>query len=174
MFEALDLPIFGLTLLQHLFAFMTISSILRADHIFLLPQVTDKAELIRSMVHLIPNIDPVQRDSIVKAVLDRESIMSTGVGSGIAIPHAKIEGFPQTVMVAVKLSTPVEFKSHDGQAVDIAFLVLGSTSNTSSHLKVLSALSRMLINKEVIASIRNSKTTQEILDTITHYDRHVA
>lgn len=153
---------------------MTISSILRADHIFLIPQVTDKAELIRSMVNLIPTFDQEYKDIIVQAVLDRENIMSTGVGGGIAIPHAKIEGFAQTMMVVVKLSKPVDFKSQDGQAVDIAFLVLGSTSNTSSHLRVLSALSRMLINKELTASIRNSSSPQEILDVITHYDRHVA
>jgi mannitol/fructose-specific phosphotransferase system IIA component (Ntr-type) len=153
---------------------MTISSILRAEHIILIPQVTDKAELIRSMVQSIPNFDQEYRNSIIQAVLDRESIMSTGVGGGIAIPHAKIEGFEQTMMIVVKLDEPVEYQSPDGKAVDIAFLVLGSTSNSSSHLKVLSALSRMLINKDVITSLRNASSPESIMEVILHYDRLIA
>jgi fructose-specific phosphotransferase system IIA component len=153
---------------------MTISSILRAEHIFLMSQVTDKAELIRSMVQSITTLDVEHKDSIFQAVMDRENIMSTGVGGGIAIPHAKIEGFEETMMAVVKLSEPVEYASSDGQAVDIAFLVLGSTSNTSSHLKVLSALSRMLINKEVICAMRSATSSEEIMDVILHYDRLVA
>jgi mannitol/fructose-specific phosphotransferase system IIA component (Ntr-type) len=153
---------------------MTISSILRAEHIFFIPEVTDKGDLIRSMVQSISSFDQEYRDIIIQAVMDREHVMSTGVGGGIAIPHAKIEGFQETMMVIVKLTVPVEYQSPDAQPVDIAFLVLGSTSNTSSHLKVLSALSRMLINKDVITSIRSARSSEEIMDVITHYDRLVA
>lgn len=88
---------------------------------------------------LINDIDPV-----VRVVMERESLGSTGIGDGVAIPHGKLGGFGQIMCVFARSRKGVDFDAVDGKPVHIFFLVLAPEDSASLHLMALSRISRIL------------------------------
>ncbi len=105
-----------------------------------------------------------------KAVLERESKGSTGVGFHVAIPHGKSIGVEKPALAFAKLLNPIDWQSLDGEPVTIVFLIAVPEGDTSNeHLKILSTLSRKLIHEELRNELQAAKTEQDvmnILDTI--------
>ncbi len=145
---------------------MIVSNYLTTESILIDPKVTDKEDVIRILASHLNRIDANVRSVVTKAVLDREEIMSTGVGNGIAIPHAKVEDLNEPQVAFAALRAPVDFGSFDGRPVDLVFLVAGSNKSSSLHLKILSALSRILIQQQLAEGLRNSITPHEVLEKI--------
>jgi PTS system nitrogen regulatory IIA component len=86
------------------------------------------------------NVDPGE---ILSSVTERERLGSTGFGHGVAIPHGKIEGLSRIYCLFVRLADPVDYKSIDGQRVDLVFLLLSPPDAGAEHLKALAAVSRV-------------------------------
>ena len=152
---------------------MLISSLLSLGSIIIAPKVTDKADVISTLLDLNTEWDATTRRMVNEAVFERESIMSTGVGNGIAIPHAKVSDLQSSAIFIGLLDHPVDFQSFDGIPVDLVVLVVGSTTKNSDHLKILSRLSRLLMNQSLVNDIRSSVTKQSIYDIITIGEAHV-
>jgi len=151
---------------------MTVSNYLTTDSILIDPKVTDKGDVIRMLVAQLPGLDESRRSAIATAVLEREEVMSTGVGNGIAIPHAKVELMDRPIVAFALLKQLVDFGSPDGKPVDLVFLVAGSTSGNSQHLKILSSLSRTLIQQDLVVGLRNSRTPEEIIEKMQYAESH--
>lgn len=173
-FEQTVLPIFRDPTAEPPSPFMIVSTYLTADSVLIHPQVTDKGDVIRMLVSHLPGIDTSHRDAIAQAVIEREEVMSTGVGNGIAIPHAKVELLDSPVVAFALLDQPVDFSSFDGRPVDLIFLVAGSVRANSLHLKMLSALSRLLIHQKTVDGLRSSKSPEDVLEQINQAELHVA
>jgi fructose-specific phosphotransferase system IIA component len=151
---------------------MIVSNYLSTESILIHPKVTDKGDVIRTLVSRLLGLDEVKRHAVANAVLEREEIMSTGVGNGIAIPHAKVELMDNPFLAIALLGTPVDFDSPDGKPVDLVFLVAGSTKGNSQHLKILSALSRILIQHEFVRDLRSSRTSEQMVEKIKIAETH--
>jgi fructose-specific phosphotransferase system IIA component len=151
---------------------MIVCNYLSTESIIIDPKVTDKGDVIRILATRLLGLDDARRDAVLKAVLEREAVMSTGVGNGIAIPHAKVDLLDNPIVAIASLNTPVDFDSPDGKPVDLVFLVAGSTNGNSQHLKILSALSRILIQHNFVVGLRNCRTSNEIFDKIQLADSH--
>jgi len=107
----------------------------------------------------------------VQILLEREKLGSTGIGQGIAIPHAKTDQ-AKGVVAAFGLSRKgVAFDSLDGDPVHIVFLLIAPPDAAATHLKALARISRMLKDKFFRQSLRDAKTTEEILRLIREEDR---
>ena len=100
--------------------------------------VTDLASQLKT-AGLISSIDPV-----VGVVMDRESLGSTGIGDGVAIPHGKISASGQVMCVFARSKKGVDFEAADGEKVHIFFLLLAPEDAASLHLMALSRISRIL------------------------------
>ena len=100
--------------------------------------VTSLASQLRT-AGLVHDIDPV-----VKIVMERESLGSTGIGDGVAIPHGKLSGSGQVMCVFARSRKGVDFEAADGEKVHIFFLVLAPEDAASLHLMALSRISRVL------------------------------
>lgn len=87
---------------------------------------------------------------------ERERLGSTGFGSGVAIPHGKIDGLDQVVGMFAKLSQPIEFSAIDGMPVDLIFLLLSPPGASVDHLKALARVSRRLRDKAFVAKLRGA------------------
>jgi mannitol/fructose-specific phosphotransferase system IIA component (Ntr-type) len=85
--------------------------------------------------------DPVK---ILEEIRARERLASTGIGEGVAVPHALCDSMDQTVMAVLRLEKPVPFDSADGVPVDLIFIMAGHKGDTANHLKLLSKLARLL------------------------------
>jgi PTS system fructose-specific IIA component len=85
-----------------------------------------------------------QREEILQAVFEREEVLSTGIGDGVALPHAKYNGLSELVMAAGSTLEPVDYGALDGEPVRLVFLLLGPDSASGVHVRALSRLSRLM------------------------------
>ncbi|HEX8906446.1 MAG TPA: PTS sugar transporter subunit IIA, partial [Longimicrobiaceae bacterium] len=82
--------------------------------------------------------------AVLRAVHQREEMLSTGIGGGVAIPHGKVDGVGELVMAAGIASEPMDFAALDGQPVRLFFLLVGPESAAGMHVKALSRISRLV------------------------------
>jgi len=128
---------------------------------------TEKDKLIEEMVDALYAAGKIQdREKVLKAVLDRERVMSTGVGDGVAIPHGKADGVKNLVASFGVTKHDVEFGSIDDKPVRLVFLLVGPYDQTGPHLKALSHISRLMHRPEFRARLTKAKTPEEVLAAI--------
>jgi len=99
---------------------------------------------------------------ILDALMDREAQGSTGVGRGVAVPHARLPGLDRMCAVVVRLERPVGFDSVDEQPVDILFALFAPEGAESEHLRALARVSRLLRQGEVREHLRQARTPDAI------------
>ncbi len=149
-----------------------ISDILAIESISLNNNYQDKEELLSKLVDLASNSNKIiDIEKCKKAVYDREDVMSTGVGKGIAIPHAKTESINNTVAALITLEGGIDFKSLDKKDVNIAFLLLSEPINIGNHLRMLSQISKLLNNESLRDNIIHAKSSQEVIDVINRFEK---
>lgn len=128
--------------------------------------VGSKKELINALVDALEKKveSKEQLEEIRKAVFEREKIMSTGVGKGLAIPHAKTSSVDNNLAAFALLEEPLDFDSIDDEPVRLVFLLVGPESNNSQHIKLLSRISRLMNSGSFRETILNCTSTEEIMD----------
>ncbi len=142
---------------------MKISSLLHSDHILYDLEAGSKSSLIPKLVEpLRDDLGSECSEKVLKAVLEREEVMSTGVGKGLAIPHAKLEAVEENIAVFARLKKPVEYGSIDGKPVEIVFLLVGPHDKASIHIKMLSRISRMMNNDQFRNQLLQASSAEEI------------
>ena len=120
-------------------------------------------EIINELIDLFKDDERVTNiENMRMAVHDREKIMSTGVGKGFAIPHAKTASVTDIVAAFGKLDTPIDFQALDGQSVNLVFLLVGKENLVGPHIKMLSRISRMMNKDEFRESLAKASTADEI------------
>lgn len=126
---------------------------------------TTKEEAISELIDLFKNDDRVKdTESILNSVLEREKIMSTGVGKGFAIPHAKTNSVTEIIAAFGKIDNPIDFQALDDQPVNLVFLLVGKENLVGPHIKLLSRISRMMNIEDFRESLAKATTAQEIYD----------
>jgi fructose-specific phosphotransferase system IIA component len=108
-----------------------------------------------------------EKNLILKSLLQREQQGSTGIGNGVAIPHARIEVLKDVVFFVGLSKRGIDFSSIDKKPVHVIFLFLTPLSETGTHLKILSKLSTMLHSKSFVQQLRNASTNEELYLTLT-------
>ncbi len=103
-------------------------------------------------------------EEIRNSVFEREKIMSTGVGKGLAIPHCKTKAVDRNYAAFARLESPLDFNSIDNEPVQIIFLLVGPDSNHSQHIKLLSRISRLMNSTSFHAKILKSDTSKIIIE----------
>ncbi|MCX6170485.1 MAG: PTS sugar transporter subunit IIA [Ignavibacteriales bacterium] len=142
---------------------MKICEILRVEKIIASLQGSTKAEVIDELINLFKDDERVSDlEGLRNAVHEREKIMSTGVGKGFAIPHAKTNSVNEIIAAFGKLDKPLDFQALDEQPVNIIFLLVGKENMVGPHIKLLSRISRMMNKDEFRESLANAKTSEEI------------
>ncbi len=114
-----------------------------------------------------------ERD-IINAALERERLGSTGVGNGVAVPHARIEGIDRVMTVFVRLETPLDFHSVDDRAVDLIVFILAPESAGSVHLRALAKVSRLLRSQDMRQRLRAAPTAEAVFALISDNQRATA
>ncbi|MEX2585342.1 MAG: PTS sugar transporter subunit IIA [Balneolaceae bacterium] len=152
---------------------MTIHSLLSEETILHNLRVGDKKELLNRLVDLLSGqVDGKQLESIREAVFEREEIMSTGVGKGLAIPHGKANGVTENHACFAILEKPVDYDSIDQNPVEIVFLLVGPESKNSIHIKFLSRISRLMNSNSFRERLLQCESPGEILEHFREEERH--
>ena len=127
-----------------------------------------KVEVINELVDLFKNDSRVQDvEKVRSAVLDREKIMSTGVGKGFAIPHGKTNSISDIIAAFGKTKNPVDYDALDNQPVHLVFLLVGKDNLVSKHIKLLSRISRMMNKDDFRNRLLDAGSADEILEIFT-------
>jgi fructose-specific phosphotransferase system IIA component len=114
--------------------------------------------------HLIADFDHVLRD-----VIEREKVMSTGIGSGVAIPHAYTDGVEQLVAGFFRTSGGVDFAALDGEAVNLFFIILGPKASRRDHIKILAKISRLLNHENFREELRKAASVEDVLNVFKRF-----
>lgn len=144
---------------------MSLATLLGAEQILPALSVADRWQAIDRLVDLLVETGKVpaaSRENVRRAVKDREASKSTGIGYGIALPHASVACITEPVAALARLRPPVDFQALDSQPVSLCVLFLTPQGQFQIHLQTLSALARFLNNKEHRQQIEAATTAAEI------------
>lgn len=153
---------------------MNIFSLLNTQTVLPNLEAKDKAEILDKMVtSLKGKVSNGELEKIRNAVFEREKIMSTGVGKGLAIPHGKAPGIEQTYAAFAILKEPVDYEAIDDQPVNMVFLLVGPQASNSLHIKMLSRISRLMNNSDFRNRLRQCTSAEEIIEQFKN-EEHVS
>jgi PTS system nitrogen regulatory IIA component len=133
-----------------------------------------KEAVIREMVENLRNagyFKSNESEDVIRAILKREMLSSTGIGDGVAIPHAKHASVDRLVGAVAVSPQGVPFDSVDGQPVYVLVMLISPQERPSEHLRALEGVSRCLKDKKFVESLRQATTPQQIWDLIVAQDR---
>ncbi|MCK4561265.1 MAG: PTS sugar transporter subunit IIA [Calditrichia bacterium] len=146
---------------------MRLTDVLNEDLVNISLTGTNRDECIKELIDRLATARTLKStDSIFDAVLEREKIMTTGVGNGIAIPHCKHTDSPEFAVCLGIQPKGVDFQSIDKKNVNIIFLLVGPENNPGLHIKLLSRISRLMSNEELRQQLLECKSDKEAFDLI--------
>ncbi len=149
---------------------MDINEIIIPERVLANLKPSSKKQLLQELANVAAEETGIESQAIFETLLEREKLGSTGVGNGVAIPHAKLPGMGGIVGVFAHLGKPVMFEAVDDQPVDIVFMLLAPEGSGADHLKALSRIARMLRNQSTLAGIRSSTDPDAIFSLLTSFD----
>jgi fructose-specific phosphotransferase system IIA component len=130
-------------------------------------QALDKEALLDELIAILNGNDQVEDlRAVSRAVRDREEVLSTGIGNGVAIPHGKSPGVSSLVLAAGVTAEPVDFEALDGQPVRLVFLLVGPEAAAGQHVKVLSRISRLLRRESFRNRLIDAASAEEFYDIL--------
>ncbi len=125
-------------------------------------QKSTRSEVIEEMVSRLCQVRGLaDRDRLLSAVLEREDKMSTGIGCGLAVPHAKVDFLDQMCIAACSVKRGLDFDALDKQPVYLLFLIVSPSNNTGPHIRALSAISRILSDADIRKNLIDAGTPAE-------------
>lgn len=142
---------------------MNLTQLIQFDLIQFGFSATDKKEALNKLTDMLVEKGIIgNKDEFFKALLERESLSTTGVGDGIAIPHAKASCFEKAMIIYAKSDSGVEWESFDAQPAKHIFMICAPANGADEHLKALATLSTALMNPDVKGKLDNATTKEEV------------
>lgn len=126
-------------------------------------RAANKKQALQELARAAADITGLEERVVFEALLERERLGTTGVGLGIAIPHAKLPELTRLYGLFARLDQPIDFDSIDEQPVDLMFVLLAPESAGADHLKALARISRLLRNQSICEKLRGSDSPEAIL-----------
>lgn len=108
-------------------------------------------------------------DGVLRDVIEREKVMSTGIGSGVAIPHAYTDGVDRLVAGFFRTRTGMDFAALDGEDVDLFFIILGPKASRRDHIKILAKISRLLNHESFREELRKAASVEDVLNVFKRF-----
>lgn len=150
---------------------MDLSTLLRPEAVHVSNSFSSKKRLFQEMGDMSAAVYGMDANTVVEALLNRESLGPTGVGDGIALPHARLAGVDKVVGLFVRCDKPFEFGAVDRQPVDLVFGLLAPEGAGVEHLKALALVSRTMRNSPLCEKLRansDPSTLHALLSAAQH------
>ncbi|MBN1930139.1 MAG: PTS sugar transporter subunit IIA [Desulfobacterales bacterium] len=149
---------------------MKILDVLKKESILVDLKSNDKMGIIEELATPLARIADVNHKELVRVLMDREQLGSTGIGDGIGIPHGKLKNIESLALGFGLSRKGVDFESMDGRPVYIFFLLITPENSTGLHLKLLARISRILKNDGFRKKLLNATNSDEIFNIIQEED----
>ena len=152
---------------------MTLLDILSADSTLIDLKGETKEDIIAELIDTLAVGDAISdRDKVLQAVLEREKIMSPGIGDGIAIPHGKSDAVERLVAALGTQRRGVDFEALDGEPAYVFFLLVSPANVSGPHIKALARISRLLKNDDFKKKLIAAEASAEIIEIIGTEERN--
>jgi len=146
---------------------MELADILSEESVLVCTDITTKRDVLQKLSEKVSELTGQPAAEVFEALNDRESLGSTGLGNGIAVPHGKFAALKGVMAVFMKLSRPVEFDSVDDQPVDIVMMLLAPLGAGADHLKALARVARILRTDSVADALRHTNDPARLYAILT-------
>ena len=146
---------------------MKISEFLSPAETLLNIRASDKEKLLQELARKAAVKLNLSEDDVVSELLKREGLGSTGMGNGVAIPHARFQTIEKPFGIFAKLKQPIDFDAIDGQPVDIVFMLLLPTDSEGEQLGALACVARKLRAADDLVLLRRAKNAPELYASLT-------
>lgn len=137
-----------------------------ADHVECGLPASSKRQVLESLSKRAAKLTGLNAQTVFTALLNREKLGSTGLGDGIAIPHARLDQLERVFGIFARLDRPIDFEAVDDQPVDIVFVLLAPAETGTNHLNALSKVARTLRNKGICEKLRHAQSSDAALNLL--------
>lgn len=141
---------------------MTIGDLLDPGAVALRAGAPGKRQALSLIADVAARVLGVDAEAVYEGLLEREAAGSTGVGEGVAIPHARIDGIDRVRAVVVRLDTPVPFDALDDKPVDLLVALFAPRDASAQHLRALARVARLLRQPETRTALRQARSADAI------------
>ncbi len=153
---------------------MKIKELLDKRSIAIKVKISGKREILEYLLDLAMKSGKVTDRQVVLAdLLEREKVLSTGIGKGIAMPHCKTKGISNFVVAIMTTAEPIDFDALDGERVSFFILILGLEDQVGLNLKILSRVSKILNSENNRSSLINSNSIEELYNLLVSLDEQI-
>lgn len=149
---------------------MKIIDVLNKDAILVDMQASDKKGVLEELVSAVAPIAGIEPDELVRVLMDRERLGSTGIGGGIGIPHGKLKKLDHLILGFGLSRKGADFESMDNRPTHIFFVLITPENSTGMHLKLLAGISRILKNDILKERLMAARDREEVLNIIREDD----
>ncbi|MFA8441725.1 PTS sugar transporter subunit IIA [Yoonia sp.] len=149
---------------------MQLGNILKADAVKSIASCTSKKRLFHDLGELAEASYDLNASDVIEALLKREDLGPTGVGQGIALPHARMPEAKDVVGLFLRLEKPLDFDAVDRQPVDLVFALIAPEDAGVDHLKALALVSRTLRDQAVCTKLRANSETNTLHAILTELE----
>ena len=149
---------------------MKILDALTPDTIVVDLQSSDKKGILEELVAPVAAVAGIEAPSLVKVLMEREQLGSTGIGGGIGIPHGKLKDLEELILGFGLSRQGVDFESMDGRPTHIFFLLITPENSTGLHLKLLARISRLLKNEPFKEKLMQARSVEDVIAVIEPVD----
>jgi PTS system nitrogen regulatory IIA component len=150
---------------------MKIMDILVRDAVILDLAARSKNDVLREMAYSLANAEPsIEAERLLDVLMERESLQSTGIGEGVAIPHGKMPGLERLVASFARSREGVDFDSIDGQSTELFFLLVVPEHSAGQHLKALARISRFFRDGDFRSRLSGAQSLEDIFKAIDEED----
>ncbi len=146
---------------------MELAKLLVPGAVRVVGQFTSKKRLFQELAEIAAQTHGVQAPPVVDGLQERETLGPTGVGHGIALPHARLEDLDRIVGAFIRLEKPLDYDSVDRQPVDLVFALLAPRDSGVDHLKALALVSRTMRDQGVVAKLRANSDPAKLYAILT-------
>jgi nitrogen PTS system EIIA component len=132
-------------------------------------RATNKRQVLQELARRASAMTGIHERTIFDVLTERERLGSTGIGTGIGIPHGKLPGLDKLYGIFARLERPIPFDAIDDQPVDLIFLLLAPESAGADHLKALARVSRLLRDRAVCGKLRGTDNADALYALLTDF-----
>lgn len=145
---------------------MLLTELLTPDRVVVPLAARDKSGVIAELTHHLVNQSGATYAEVLGAVEEREAVLSTGIGFGVAIPHARSSAVNELTLVCGVSPVPVPYDSIDGEPVRLFFLIVGPEASAGQHVKILSRIARLVRRENLRQKLCESRTPGEFYEAL--------
>ena len=149
-----------------------ISALIKQKTIELELKSTDKKKVIAELVDVIARSGKLKdKKDFLRTILKREKLGSTGIGNGVAIPHARAVKVKDFILAFARQDKGVDFGALDGERTYLFFMLASPEANVGGHLKILAEISRLVKDKFLVDRLKGAKDAKQALGVIAAFDK---